>query len=101
MTTPIQPRWSTNGSGWLRLTELPWSQALSYELIALGKLESARLTVKGKTDSRGVRLVSRRSVDEMLSKLAAEQAVDPNEAERSRLVVGNRQKKQKREAVPT
>src|ERR1700736_117794 len=86
-----------NSSGWLRLSELPWSYAMTYALIRLGKLETARLTVKGTENQRGIRLVSQRSIDAFLSELALEQLQDSvAEAERARkFAVGKGSKKRK------
>jgi hypothetical protein len=67
----------TNRSGWLRMSELPWSASITYDLIKSGDLETARLTIRGVGKDRGIRLISQRSVDKYLSRLAAEQALDP------------------------
>jgi hypothetical protein len=56
---------------------------MSYAILRLGLLETARITVAGK--QRGVRVISQRSVDALLTKLAAEQSADiAGEAERAR-----------------
>jgi hypothetical protein len=85
------------------LDELPWSGNVSYELIRLGKLESARLTVLGKNNDRGIRLVSKKSVDALLTELAAEQSKDPTETTRLRIFadVGAGKKTKKREEALT
>jgi hypothetical protein len=90
-------RTQKNSSAWLRLTELPWSIAMTYELIRLGKLETARLCL-GVEGQRGIRLVSARSVDALLTDLAVEQLEDGvAEAERVRkFAVGRGSKFQKK-----
>lgn len=80
-------RASNNCSGWLRLDELPWCAAVTYALIKAEKIVTARLTIKGVLGHRGVRLVSKESVDKYLTQLAEEQLADRDEPAR-RFAVG-------------
>lgn len=73
-----------NGSDWLRICELPWSKGTTYNLIRRGLLQTVRVTIEGSADSRGIRLVSRKSLDEFLSRLSQQQLEDPNEFGRKR-----------------
>jgi hypothetical protein len=66
--------------GWMKPEQFPWSIQFTYRLLKKygGELETVLLSVTG--SNRGVRLISRRSIDALLLRLAKEQAANPDAA---------------------
>ena len=68
-------------SDWVTIRDLPWSDWFVYKLLSKYPNDILTVLVNVSGDGeRGKRLISKKSVEALLSRLAAEQSADPDAA---------------------